>query len=64
MFSSSEAKRWYDEAEVLRGQNEKLTTALEETHGHVEEWKRQLQFYRDECSRLRQTVTRIETMME
>jgi len=35
----------------------KLTTALQESHANVEEWKRQLQFYRDECSRLRQMVT-------
>ena len=62
-FSSNEAKRWYEEAEALRRHNEKLSTALEETHEHVEEWKRQLQFYRDECARLRQTVTKIEAMM-
>ncbi|CAF4187843.1 unnamed protein product, partial [Rotaria sordida] len=38
----------------LRNNNVKLTTALQESHANVEEWKRQLQFYRDECSRLRQ----------
>ncbi len=45
--------------EILRNNNAKLTTALQESHANVEEWKRQLQFYRDECSRLRQMVKKI-----
>ncbi len=44
--------------EILRNNNAKLTTALQESHANVEEWKRQLQFYRDECTRLRQLVNR------
>lgn len=54
--SSANAKKWQEELEILRNNNAKLTTALQESHGNVEEWKRQLQFYRDECSRLRQLV--------
>lgn len=56
LFSSTHANKWQDELEILRNNNAKLTTALQESHANVEEWKRQLQFYRDECSRLRQMV--------
>jgi hypothetical protein len=55
-FSSNNAKKWQEELEILRNNNAKLTTALQESHANVEEWKRQLQFYRDECTRLRQLV--------
>lgn len=55
--SSTNAKKWQDELEILRNNNAKLTTALQESHGNVEEWKRQLHFYRDECSRLRQLIS-------
>ena len=58
VLSSTNAKKWQDELEILRNNNAKLTTALQESHANVEEWKRQLQFYRDECSRLRQLVNR------
>lgn len=57
LFSSNNAKKWQEELEILRNNNAKLTTALQESHANVEEWKRQLQFYRDECSRLRQMVS-------
>jgi hypothetical protein len=57
-FSSNNAKKWQEELEILRNNNAKLTTALQESHANVEEWKRQLQFYRDECTRLRQLVNR------
>jgi hypothetical protein len=56
-FSSNNAKKWQEELEILRNNNAKLTTALQESHANVEEWKRQLQFYRDECTRLRQLVS-------
>jgi hypothetical protein len=56
IFSSINAKKWQEDLEILRNNNAKLTTALQESHANVEEWKRQLQFYRDECSRLRQMV--------
>lgn len=55
-YSSNNAKKWQEELDTLRNNNGKLTTALQESHANVEEWKRQLQFYRDECSRLRQMV--------
>ena len=58
IFSSNNAKKWQEELEILRNNNAKLTTALQESHGNVEEWKRQLHFYRDECTRLRQLVRR------
>ena len=48
--------------EILRNNNAKLTTALQESHANVEEWKRQLQYYRDECTRLRQLVNMNEEM--
>ena len=57
LFSSNNAKKWQEELEILRNNNAKLTTALQESHGNVEEWKRQLHFYRDECTRLRQLVS-------
>jgi homer protein len=57
-FSSNNAKKWQEELEILRNNNAKLTTALQESHANVEEWKRQLQFYRDECTRLRQLVNK------
>ncbi len=63
-FSSSNAKKWQEELEILRNNNAKLTTALQESHANVEEWKRQLQFYRDECSRLRQMVKRKKHLMD
>jgi len=56
--SSNNAKKWQEELEILRNNNAKLTTALQESHANVEEWKRQLHFYRDECTRLRQLVKR------
>jgi len=55
--SSTNAKKWQEELEILRNNNAKLTTALQESHANVEEWKRQLQYYRDECTRLRQLVS-------
>ncbi len=60
MFSSTNVKKWQEELEILRNNNVKLATALQESHANVEEWKKQLNFYRDECSRLRQMVKRID----
>jgi predicted nuclease with TOPRIM domain len=60
MFSSTNVKKWQEELEILRNNNVKLATALQESHANVEEWKKQLHFYRDECSRLRQMVKRID----
>ena len=60
IFSSNNAKKWQDDLEILRNNNVKLTIALQESYANVEEWKKQLHFYRDECSRLRQMVKRIE----
>ena len=59
IFSSNNVKNWQEELEILRNNNVKLTTALQESHANVEEWKKQLHFYRDECSRLRQMVKRL-----
>lgn len=39
--------------QILKNNNARLTTALQESHSNVEEWKKQLQFYKDECNRLR-----------
>jgi len=58
--SSTNAKKWQEELEILRNNNAKLTTALQESHANVEEWKRQLHFYRDECTRLRQMVNKMK----
>ena len=60
--SSTNAKKWQEELEILRNNNAKLTTALQESHANVEEWKRQLQYYRDECTRLRQLVNMNEEL--
>ncbi len=60
MFSSTNVKKWQEELEILRNNNVKLATALQESHANVEEWKKQLHFYRDECSRLRKMVKRID----
>ena len=51
--SSTNARKWEEELQILKNNNARLTTALQESHSNVEEWKKQLQFYKDECTRLR-----------
>jgi homer protein len=51
--STSATKKLEDELHVLKNNNMRLTSALQESHSNLEEWKKQLQIYKDECHRLR-----------
>ena len=55
-FSAQNVKKWESELQTLRNNNAMLTTALEESTQHVQEWKRQLQKYKEECDTLRKKV--------
>jgi flagellar biosynthesis chaperone FliJ len=42
--------------QTLKNNNAKLTTALQESLSHVEEWKKQLKHYEEESAKLKQRV--------
>lgn len=43
--------------QTLKNNNAKLTTALQESLSHVEEWKKQLKHYEEESASLKQRVS-------
>lgn len=55
-FSSANAKKWEIELTTLKNNNSRLTAALQESTSNVEEWKKQLSAYKEECERLKQKV--------
>jgi len=56
IFSSSNAKKWEQDMQTLRSNNQRLTTALQESNVNVEEWKKQLAAYKDENARMKTKV--------
>ena len=56
--SSTNAKKWEVELQTLKANNQRLTTALQESTANVEEWKKQLAAYKEENSRLKKRVKR------
>jgi len=55
-FSSSNAKKWEQDMQILRNNNARLTSALQESNTNVEEWKVQLATYKEENSRMKAKV--------
>jgi len=55
-FSSSNAKKWEQDMQILRNNNARLTSALQESNTNVDEWKVQLAAYKDENSRMKAKV--------
>jgi hypothetical protein len=43
--------------QIIKTNNMRLTSALQESHSNIDEWKKQLQYYKDECTRLRNSKT-------
>jgi len=54
--SSSNAKKWEQDMQVLRNNNARLTSALQESNTNVEEWKVQLAAYKEENSQMKAKV--------
>ena len=52
-------RRFEEEIQALKTANLRLTTAVQESQSNVEEWKKQMLFYRDECSRLKNSPNQI-----
>lgn len=47
------ARKFEDEIQALKTANLRLTAAVQESQSNVEEWKKQMMFYKEECSRLK-----------
>ena len=45
---------------ILKLSNIKLNKALQESHSNMEEWKKELQLYKNECERLQSSITNNE----
>jgi len=56
MCSSSNAKKWEQDMQILRNNNARLTNALQESNTNVEEWKVQLATYKEENNQLKAKV--------
>lgn len=46
-------RKWEDEIQQLKSNTLRLTTQLHDTNSNAEDMKKQLQYYKDECNRLR-----------
>merc|ERR1712025_606351 len=53
-------KKWEVELTTLKNNNARLTSALQESTSNVEEWKRQLNSYKEENSRLKMSLIELE----
>ena len=51
--TTQNARKIEDEIHVLKTNNVRLTAALQETQTNMDIWRKELQFYKDECSRLK-----------
>lgn len=51
--STANSRKWDEEIQTLKSNTLRLTTALQETNANAEDLKKQLQYYKDECTRLR-----------
>ena len=54
--SSNNAKKWEQDMQILRNNNARLTSALQESNTNVDEWKVQLATYKEENSRMKAKV--------
>lgn len=55
--TNSNLQKLEEEVQIIKTNNMRLTTALQESHSNIDEWKKQLQYYKDECTRLRNSKT-------
>lgn len=55
-FSCANAKKWEIELTTLKSNNNRLTSALQESTANVDEWKRQLHTYKEENMRLKREM--------
>jgi len=51
--STANNRKWDDEIQSLKTNTIRLSTALQETNSNADDLKKQLQYYKDECTRLR-----------
>jgi homer len=58
--SSANAKKWEIELATLKNNNARLTSALQESTANVEEWKRQLQQYKEDNHTLKTKYIELE----
>lgn len=56
IFSCANAKKWEIELTTLKSNNNRLTSALQESTANVDEWKRQLHTYKEENLRLKREM--------
>ena len=54
--SATNVKKWESEMQTLKNNNARLTTALEESTQHVQQWKQQLHKYKEENDQLKRKV--------
>lgn len=59
--SCANAKKWEIELTTLKSNNNRLTSALQESTANVEEWKRQLHTYKEENIRLKREMDAIKS---
>lgn len=55
-YSCANAKKWEIELTTLKSNNNRLTSALQESTANVDEWKRQLHTYKEENLRLKREM--------
>lgn len=60
-FSCANAKKWEIELTTLKSNNNRLTSALQESTANVDEWKRQLHTYKEENLRLKREMDAIRS---
>lgn len=57
--SAANAKKWEQDIQTLRSNNQRLTTALQESNINVEEWKKQLATYKEENAKMKAKVCKL-----
>lgn len=62
IFSCANAKKWEIELTTLKSNNNRLTSALQESTANVDEWKRQLHTYKEENLRLKREMDAMKPM--
>lgn len=59
--SKNSAKLWEGELQTLRNNNARLTAALQESTVNLDQWRKQLEMYKDECAALRNKLSEQES---
>lgn len=54
-------RKFEDEIQALKTANLRLTAAVQESETNVEEWKKQMMFYKEECSRFKNTPNHVNS---